>query len=82
MPKKNKYCYFRKERKKELLDGRTEVYLANKLGRDRHGISMILNGRISISTLMKKQLMKYSQECGSNKPEKYYFYESETGGRK
>lgn len=77
-----KVYYFRKEKKKEFLDGRTITYLAEKLSRNRDGLNMVLNGHVAISYQYKKQLLRYKNECGDNKPESYYFYESETGGKK
>lgn len=82
MPKRDKFCYFRKDKKEEFLDGRKITYVANKICRSRDGLNMILNGRVPISGQMKHLLLKYKMQSGDNKPENYYFYESETGGKK
>lgn len=82
MNKRDKFCYFRKEKKEEFLDGRKIAHVAKEICRSRDGINMILNGRIPISEQMKQSLLKYKRQYGDTRPENYYFYESETGGKK
>jgi hypothetical protein len=65
---------FKRELKKELLDGRTSIYVANKIGITRQQLDSILNGRTTTRKLTAYCIVK---ACNSDAEIEDYFVRKE-----